>query len=272
MAAFGPRIAQLGDDQDLQYVPPPGVLETAPRRDGRVQEQRHTADRLREGLADLADDEVEQAEASLETEPGDEDEDDEAEDEDDDDEDRADAEPRRRPRRRRRRRTAGRRGTQRRQRHSAAMFRGSTIDWLAILLARLGVWALLSGTFLGSAFAMHGGISAAGWLIPPFDWNAPWLPLLFLLSWPSLLGLAFQTLLTLVQWYHRHRKRSPWYLGAIVLDSVLSYLGWRDLLVPFFERLVAGLGWPQPHLLAHAIVALLALALAVIPELFLLDG
>lgn len=272
MAAFGPRTASLGDDEDLQYVPPPGVLEIAPRRDGPVQQQRHAGERLREGLADLADDEVEQVEASVEDEPDDQDDEDEEQDEEDDGEDQADAEPRRRPSRRRRRRRAGRRGTRRRQRRSAAMFRGSTIDWLAIFLTRLGVWALLSGTFLGSAFALHGGIAAAGPLIPAFDWNAPWLPLLFLLTWPSLLGLAFQALLTLVQWFHRRRKRSPWYLGAIALDSVLSYLGWRDLLVPFFERLVVGLGWPQPHLLAHATVALLALVLAVIPELFLLDG
>jgi hypothetical protein len=70
----------IGDDEDLQYVPPPGVLETAPRRDGRVQEQRHAGQRLREGLADLADDELEQAEGRVEDEPDDEDDKNEEED------------------------------------------------------------------------------------------------------------------------------------------------------------------------------------------------
>lgn len=241
------------DEDDLAYNPPPGANTL------KVGTQPPLAERARQAILSPA-----VLPGGGRQDDGD-DEDEEDYDDEGDDGQEADVIPQRRPRREpkpKHRAAAVRPKGQR----STKMLSGAGIDVVAIFLGRTSIWLILTLGFIGSALAAHGGANAAAPLIPPFSWeNWGFLrPLLFFVNLTSIIGLSVQLGLTLIQWKFRNNKLTVWWIGSIVIDAGLTYVGYRDVLVLMF--VIAGIGIAMAHFLSVA----LSLLGAILPEPFLI--
>lgn len=252
--------AGFHDDDALKYNDPPGATALQVTRRTLLEDRTQLADRTRrlvsppveyEDVEDVEDEDVEDEHQYDEGQ--------------DDEEDNAPRPKKRTNRGRKKRRVAAQQNSPRSQ-LSTKMLSGGTIDVVAVFLGRFAVWLILALGFLGSALAAHGGAHAAAPLIPAFSWGGWGMvrPLLFFVNITSIIGLAVQLGLTLIQWKCRNNKLSPWWLGSIAIDAGLTYLGYRDVLVVMF--LLVGLGIVMAHVLSIG-VSLLG---AILPEPFLI--
>ncbi len=161
------------------------------------------------------------------------------------------------PRRSERRRTARAKAT--------AIFTGEAVDRTAIGIMKYGAVALLAVSFAGSVVALNGG-----WQ-PVIDaWPRPWLGINPL---AAAVGVGLQSWITLIEWHKRDDKLSLLYLTHLAIDTVLTWLGYVPVLGPFFAGGLGKLGVEgfAQTLSAGAIVAVLALILAKLPEEMLVD-
>ena len=162
---------------------------------------------------------------------------------------------------------APRRSERRRATHAkaTAIFTGEAVDRTAIGIMKYGAVALLAVSFAGSVVALNGG-----WQ-PVIDaWPRPWLGINPL---AAAVGIGLQSWITLIEWHKRDDKLSLLYLTHLAIDTVLTWLGYYPLLGPFFAGGLGKLGVEgfAQTLSAGAIVAVLALILAKLPEEMLVD-
>lgn len=162
---------------------------------------------------------------------------------------------------------APRRSERRRATHAkaTAIFTGEAVDRTAIGIMKYGAVALLAVSFAGSVVALNGG-----WQ-PVIDaWPRPWLGINPL---AAAVGIGLQSWITLIEWHKRDDKLSLLYLTHLAIDTVLTWLGYVPVLGPFFAGGLGKLGVEgfAQTLSAGAIVAVLALILAKLPEEMLVD-
>lgn len=158
-----------------------------------------------------------------------------------------------------------------RQRKDTAVISGATVDRMAVGVMRYGAIGLLTISVVGSIVAFNTGWPLrSGWQ-PIIDaWPRPWQGIS---PWAALAGIAAQGWLTLVQWYKRKHKRGLLYLSHLGIDAGLTWGGYFPILGPLFAAGLVKLSFPKPWdtLIAAAIVALLAIVIAKVPEEMLVD-
>lgn len=148
---------------------------------------------------------------------------------------------------------------------ATAIFTGEAVDRTAIGIMKYGAVALLAVSFAGSVVALNGG-----WQ-PVIDaWPRPWLGINPL---AAAVGIGLQSWITLIEWHKRDDKLSLLYLTHLAIDTALTWLGYVPVLGPFFAGGLGKLGVEgfAQTLGAGAIVAVLALILAKLPEEMLVD-
>lgn len=139
-------------------------------------------------------------------------------------------------------------------RKATALFRGEHVDSVAVSLIRYLMIGVLALSYVGTVAAINGS----------------WFPMRV----ESLVaGIGLQAFLTLIQWWKRRNKFSIPYLSSLGVDALLTFLGFRTLVVPFF---VAGLTKLSVELSSATVVSLvvtgiLAITVAVLPEQMLID-
>lgn len=160
------------------------------------------------------------------------------------------------------------------RRKAYAMLPGSDVDRFAIRVIRGGAWALLFISFLGSMVALNGGWTPILAAFPNWAALRTWENYGVFNGWALLLGFGIQFWITIVEWHFRHQRVSLWYLVHLGIGSFLSYLGFRDILVPFFTGGVAQLTGADTIIalaLAHCITLGIGIALDILPEQILVD-
>jgi len=132
----------------------------------------------------------------------------------------------------------------RRRATDTALIRGETIDWLIRWSIRLICLALWIVTFSGTVFALNGGWNA---FIPPLSgvasgadpgqaltslitWKVFWM----IMTWRSVVGICIQVVITGIQFHHRTRKWSIWYIMSMFVSAGLTYGGFSDIAIPMF--------------------------------------
>jgi hypothetical protein len=136
-----------------------------------------------------------------------------------------------------------------RTRHRAsetAMIPGEIIDWLIKWFVRLICLMLLSLTFVGTVLALNGGWNT---FIPPIisgvpswadpgkalqslkNWNTFWM----IMTWKTQVGIGIQIVITGIQFNHRTRKISFWYIMSMIVSAGLTYAGFTDIAIPMFS-------------------------------------
>ncbi len=138
----------------------------------------------------------------------------------------------------------------------------ATIERAATTAQRCGALGLLFMSVLGSVLAFNGGWKSVEW---PAFWQG-------LNQLAAVLGIGVQSWLTLMQWHHRHHKRSFAYLSHLAIDACLTYVGYAALLVPLFANGLANAGVEVGvDAQSRVLVGIIAIAIAVIPETTLVD-
>lgn len=146
-----------------------------------------------------------------------------------------------------------------------AIVSGETVDRAAIGLMRYGAIALLIVSFVGSIAAVNGG-----WDPVIKAWPQPWEGVNPLAAG---VGFGLQWWITMIEWHKRHHKLSLLYIFHLAIDTILSFLGFYPLIGPLFASGLAKMGLEQgaANLAAGAIVAVLSVVLAMLPEQMLVE-
>jgi hypothetical protein len=116
-------------------------------------------------------------------------------------------------------------------------------------------WLLLIISFVGSALLGGGGVES--WV--------RWQPNL----WIAGAALAFQGMLTYVQWIYAEQRWQAWqYLAAVLASSGLTTAGYWQLVYPWGAKLLTG--WQVPAAtapyLAGGLIIVAALLIDIFPE------
>lgn len=88
------------------------------------------------------------------------------------------------------------------------------------------------------------------------------------------IGIGLQGLATAAEWFWRNQRMSLWYVGAIVFDAGMSIKGFSIPLLSPFKRAVDNIGIIPDNgvsVVAWGLIILLSIALAVLPEIILID-
>jgi len=150
------------------------------------------------------------------------------------------------------------------RRKDTAMLSGAAIDRGAVRWMQIGAWLILFGSFAGSVAAFNGG-----WAPVLADkWH----------FWRGIdplaagVGVTLQVIITWTEWHNRHKKTGAWYLLALLIDVILTFVGYDSLLSPFFASGMIRLTHGSTAAIVGSLLTLvLSVVVAIFPETVLVD-
>lgn len=141
----------------------------------------------------------------------------------------------------------------------SAIFSGQSIDAKRPIFERLIGISLLVLSFVCTVMTFNGA------------WGKPSIKALSI-------GISLQLLATVAEWFWRNQRMSIWYMGAIVFDAGMSIKGFSIPLLEPFQRLAATINTSESvkalqanTIAAWVVIGILSIALAVLPEVILID-
>lgn len=135
----------------------------------------------------------------------------------------------------------------------SAVFSGSSIDAKRPIFERSIGLALLTLSFICTVMTFNG------------YWGLPSIKAV-------LIGVGLQGLATSAEWFWRNQRMSIWYMIAIVFDAGMSVKGFSIPLLEPFKRIAANISTEViAPFAAWGLIVILSLALAVLPEVILID-
>lgn len=133
-----------------------------------------------------------------------------------------------------------------RRQHDTAIIDGWVIDVAYLVLVRLGAAGLLAITFGGTILAFHGGVNGLLRQFPlPEALGAVGQWIGAILVHPStLLAILSQVIITVIQFRHRLKHRTPVWWTTVVVSVTLTFFGGLDLVPGWIARVLAFVPWP----------------------------